>query len=68
MKGQRGSAGIGFFGFLTIIFVLAKVFEVGPVALWPWWLVLSPALVGVGVCLAFVALAVVVAVVAELRK
>lgn len=29
-------------GLLGVIFVVAKVFEIGPVAEWSWWLVLLP--------------------------
>jgi small Trp-rich protein len=32
----------GWLGLLGVIFVVAKVFEIGPVALWSWWLVLLP--------------------------
>ena len=31
---------------LGIIFVLAKIFEVGPIADWSWWLVLLPFYLG----------------------
>jgi hypothetical protein len=31
---------------LGLIFVLAKVFEIGPVADWSWWWVLAPFWVG----------------------
>lgn len=34
--------GISATGLLGIIFVLCKVFEVGPIATWSWWWVLSP--------------------------
>lgn len=48
---QRGSAGIGVLGILTILFVTLKLLEVGVVASWSWWLVLSPLLVGFGLTL-----------------
>lgn len=32
----------GIFGLLTLIFVVLKLAEVGVVASWSWWLVLSP--------------------------
>lgn len=34
---------------LGIIFVLAKIFEVGPVADWSWWLVLLPFYLGLAI-------------------
>lgn len=33
---------IGFLGFLTLIFIGLKLAEVGMVAEWSWWWVLSP--------------------------
>lgn len=36
------SNGIGFFGLLAIVFIGLKLGEVGIVAQWPWWAVLSP--------------------------
>lgn len=34
------SAGIGFFGLLTIVFIVLKLLKV---INWPWWVVLAPA-------------------------
>ena len=34
--------GIGFFGLLAIVFIGLKLGEVGVVASWSWWAVLSP--------------------------
>lgn len=34
--------GMGPLGWLTIIFVLCKIFAIGPIAGWSWWLVLLP--------------------------
>lgn len=39
----------GWLGLLGVIFVVAKVFEIGPVALWSWWLVLLPFYVGLAI-------------------
>jgi hypothetical protein len=36
------SGGIGIAGILTIIFVVCKIFAVGPIAVWSWWWVFSP--------------------------
>lgn len=42
MSKQTNSYGVGFFGLLAILFVGLKLGEVGVVATWPWWWVLSP--------------------------
>lgn len=58
------SSGIGIGGLLTVIFVVCKIFNFGPIGAWSWWWVLSPlwigALIAVGVLVLFglVALAV----------
>ena len=36
------SGGIGFFGLLAIVFITLKLTQIGPVATWSWWWVLSP--------------------------
>ena len=36
------NANPGWLGLLGVIFVVAKVFEIGPIAAWSWWLVLLP--------------------------
>lgn len=41
----------GWFGLLGIIFVLAKIFAIGPVADWSWWLVLLPFYLGFAILL-----------------
>ena len=38
-------------GLLGVIFVIAKVFEIGPVAEWSWWLVLMPFYIGFAIVL-----------------
>lgn len=38
-------------GVLGIIFVLAKIFGVGPIADWSWWLVLLPFYLGLAILL-----------------
>jgi hypothetical protein len=38
-------------GLLGVIFVVAKVFEIGPVALWSWWVVLLPFYIGLAIVL-----------------
>ncbi len=41
--------GFSWLGLLGIIFVLCKIFEYGPIALWSWWLVLLPFYVGLAI-------------------
>lgn len=41
----------GWLGLLGVIFVLAKVFEYGPIATWSWWLVLLPFYLGIAIIL-----------------
>ena len=36
------SGGISFFGLLAIVFITLKLTQIGPVANWSWWWVLSP--------------------------
>lgn len=36
------SGGISFFGMLAIVFITLKLVQIGPVATWSWWWVLSP--------------------------
>ena len=38
----RSSGGIGFCGMLAIVFITLKLAQIGPVATWSWWWVLSP--------------------------
>jgi hypothetical protein len=42
-------------GLLGVIFVLCKVFEYGPIALWSWWLVLLPFYAGIAIILGVLA-------------
>ena len=49
---------------LGIIFVLAKVFEVGPIADWSWWLVLLPFYLGFAIVVIAGSLATIVAAIA----
>lgn len=36
------SGGISFCGLLAIVFITLKLAQIGPVAAWSWWWVLSP--------------------------
>ena len=42
---------VSWLGLLGVIFVIAKVFEIGPVAEWSWWLVLMPFYIGFAIVL-----------------
>lgn len=37
-----GSGEISFCGLLAIVFITLKLAQIGPVAAWSWWWVLSP--------------------------
>lgn len=39
---SSSSSGIGFVGLLTIVLITLKLAEIGKVATWSWWWVLSP--------------------------
>jgi hypothetical protein len=51
------NANPGWLGLLGVIFVVAKVFSIGPVALWSWWLVLLPFYIGIVIALGILAVA-----------
>jgi len=44
-------------GLLGVIFVVAKVFGIAPVALWSWWLVLLPFYLGLAIVLGLMIIA-----------
>ncbi len=45
MSNSNTSSGIGLLGALTLIFIVLKLTEVGAVAHWSWFWVLSPTLI-----------------------
>ena len=55
------NTGSSWLGLLGVIFVAAKVFEIGPVADWSWWLVLLPFYLGLAIIFGALAFAAVVA-------
>ena len=59
------SNGLGLGGILTIIFVTLKVLEIGPVAAWSWWWVLSPLWIGLIVVMLLI---VIIAILAEIPR
>ena len=54
---SSSSSGVGLLGLLTVLFVGLKLTEIGVVATWSWWWVLSPLWIGFAVVL-FILLAV----------
>jgi hypothetical protein len=59
MKDKTTTGGLGIGTILFLIFLTLKLAEVGPVAEWSWWWVISPlwipfALIGVIVSIVFV--------------
>lgn len=49
---------VGFLNLLTLVFVLAKLF--GAIT-WSWWLVFLPTLVGAGIIITLLVLAIIIA-------
>ena len=47
-KKTRSNGGLGVIDVIGINIIMLKVLEVEPVARWPWWLVLSPWLMYLG--------------------
>lgn len=43
------SSGMGIGGLLTVIFVVCKIFNFGPIGAWSWWWVFSPLWIGFAV-------------------
>ena len=39
---KKTSTGIGFGGFIFLVFLTLKLGEIGPVQYWSWWWVTSP--------------------------
>lgn len=55
MSTSNSSSGIGILGALTLIFIVLKLTEVGAVAGWSWWWVLSPIWIPWGIILVLAA-------------
>tara|TARA_R110000765_G_scaffold64579_3_gene125504 strand:+ start:109 stop:321 length:213 start_codon:yes stop_codon:yes gene_type:complete len=47
-QSSNASGGLGLTSILTIVFVVLKLAEVGVIATWSWWWVLSPLWIGAG--------------------
>lgn len=59
---KEKNGGLGFLSILTLIFVIAKLF--GLIA-WSWWLVFTPVLIGVGLTVLILIIAVIAAAVSD---
>ena len=68
MNGDTAKGGTGFFGLLTIVFIVLKLCHVIG---WSWWWVLSPVLIPLGVaaaiCVVCVALGILSVIVKRAR-
>jgi hypothetical protein len=53
MKNSNSSNGVGFFGLLTIVFIVLKLLKV---INWSWFWVLSPTIISIVVCIVLVAI------------
>ena len=53
---------------LTLVFVLAKVFEVHPVAAWSWWWVFSPVWISLAFVFSVVVIVVIISVLMGAKK
>ena len=65
---SNAASGIGFFGLLTLIFVVLKLVGAHfatPVAHWSWWLVFSPMILGTVFWIVIVVAIFVIAIIAS---
>ena len=62
------SGGIGFCGLLAIVFITLKLAQIGPVAAWSWWWVLSPLWIPALLVIAFLAVAMFIVLILTLRQ
>ncbi|HET9062809.1 MAG TPA: hypothetical protein VFO62_05925 [Candidatus Binatia bacterium] len=61
-QGTQAKVSFPFFGILQLVLITLKLAQVGLVANWSWWLVMSPTLVALGVVGLLVTIAVIIAV------
>lgn len=64
MKKEVKTVGLGFLDVLLIIFVVLKLLKV---ITWPWWLVLMPLWIGIGLLILVILCAIIVAVIDNRR-
>ena len=62
---SSSSGGIGFFGLLTIVFIVLKLTDV---IAWSWWWVTSPLWIATAVVLAFLAVGLVVILIKSAKE
>ena len=62
---SSSSSGIGFFGLLAILFIGLKLTNYID---WSWWWVLAPLWIGFAVFLAFMAIVLIVAIIASTKS
>ena len=65
---SSSSGGIGFFGLLAVVFITLKLCQIGEVANWSWWWVLSPLWIPFAIVLALVVIAGIIALVILLAE
>ncbi len=68
MSKESRSGGIGFLGGLTLIFIALKLAEVGGVAEWSWWWVLSPSWLPFAILLLVVVLIAIWSIISNILK
>lgn len=64
---SAAGGGGGILTILQIIFIVLKVAGIGRFANWPWWKVLIPTWIGLGVFLLVVLIAIIVLVIKSIR-
>ncbi len=67
-KVSVNQSGFPVFRILTVVFVLAKVFGVDPVAGWSWFWVLSPVWISLSVAILILLIAAIIAVIIAVLK
>ena len=65
VRSSGKSGGISFCGLLAIVFITLKLAEIGSVANWSWWWVLSPLWVPMAIVLGFAVVCGIIAVIYE---
>ena len=65
---QASTGGIGLFGMIFIVFLVGKLFNLGALGAWSWWLVTAPLWGPLAFILCLLAIMGVVALIATLFK
>ncbi len=61
---SSSAGGIGFFGLLTIVFIVLKLTHV---INWSWWWVLAPSLIPLGICAVILAIMAIGAIIVVIK-